>query len=128
MASFDYAVLRVVPRVEREEFLNAGVVLFCLERRFLGARTIVDEERLLALCPSLDIAAVRSHLGAFPRVCAGDREAGPIALLTQRERFSWLVAPRSTMIQISPVHSGLCEDPQAALDQLFVRLCGRLDS
>jgi hypothetical protein len=122
LSSFDYAVLRVVPRVDREEFLNAGVVLFCKERRFLGARVHVDEARLKALAPGADVEAARSHLEAFVRVCRGDADAGPIAQLSHSERFHWLAAPRSTIIQVSPVHSGLCENPEAELEQLFHRL------
>ncbi len=119
LTSFDYAVLRVVPRVDREEFINAGVILFCSELPFLGARVHFDEARLRALWPALDIELVRQHLEAVPRICSGDPSAGPIARLTARERFHWLVAPRSTIIQISPVHSGLCETPAEALDRLF---------
>ena len=121
-SSFDYAVLRVVPRVEREEFVNAGVIVFCPERQFLEARIHVDESRLKALWPEIDIPLVREHLEAFPKICAGEAAAGPIARLTQRERFHWLVAPRSAIIQTSPVHTGLCDDPAAALDQLIERL------
>lgn len=120
--SFDYAILRVVPRVERGEFLNAGIVLHCLTRKFLQARVQIDEPRLHALWPGLELDLVRQHLEAFPKVCAGATDAGPIAKLTPRERFHWLVSPRSTIIQVSPVHSGLCESPEAALDQLFTRL------
>lgn len=119
--SFDYAILRVVPRVEREEFVNAGVILFCLQRDFLEARVEVDEARLRALWPDVDVELVRQHLEAIPRICAGRPDAGPIARLTLRERFHWLVAPRSTMIQVSPVHSGMCESPERALDDLFRR-------
>ena len=121
-SSFDYAVVRVVPRVEREEFVNAGVIVFCLDQDFLGARVHVDEPRLKALWPDVDIDLVRQHLEAFPKVCAGDPAAGPIARLTRRERFHWLVAPRSTIIQVSPVHSGLCETAEQSLEQLFRRL------
>ena len=106
--SFEYAVIRVVPRVEREEFLNAGVILFCLESRFLKAVVQLDEERLSVLAPDADVAELRDHLRAFERVSAGDEDGGPIALLSQRERFRWLVAPRSTVIQVSSVHAGLC--------------------
>ncbi|MBC8167545.1 MAG: DUF3037 domain-containing protein [Bryobacteraceae bacterium] len=119
LSSFDYAVLRVVPRVEREEFINAGVIFFCLHERFLAARVHLNEDRLEALWPGADAALVRLHLEAFPNVCAGRPDAGPIASLSLRERFHWLVAPRSTMIQISAVHTGLCEDPEAALSRLF---------
>jgi hypothetical protein len=120
-SSFDYAVIRVVPRVEREEFLNAGIVLFCLQQRFLEARIHIDEQRLLALWPKLDLNLVRNHLEAFPRICAGDPSAGPISQLTQRERFHWLVSPRSTIIQISPVHTGLCDTPADLMDTLAQR-------
>ena len=122
MTSFDYAVLRVVPRVDREEFLNAGVILFCLERKYLAAKIEVDERRLQAFWPDADADLVRQRLEAFPRICAGDPDAGPIAQLSQRERFHWLVAPRSTIIQVSPVHSGLCDGPELALQRLFDRL------
>ena len=121
LSSFDYAILRVVPRVEREECINAGVLLFCLERDFLAARVEVNEARLRALWPGTDAELVRQHLEAIPRICAGSRDAGPIAKLSLRERFHWLVAPRSTMIQVSPVHSGMCEAPEKALDDLFRR-------
>ena len=119
LTSFDYAVVRVVPRVEREEFVNSGVIVFCLERQFLQARVCIEEARLRALWPGLDIELVRQHLEAIPKICAGDHSAGPIARLTQRERFHWLVAPRSTIIQVSPVHSGLCEEPAREMEQLF---------
>ncbi len=123
-AAFDYAVIRVVPRVEREEFLNAGVIVHCPERRFLEARVAIEEARLRALWPEFDIAALRPHLEALPRVAAGDPSAGPIAQLSQRERFHWLVAPRSTVVQVSPVHSGLCDDPGAVVARLFDQLVG----
>ncbi len=122
LSSFDYAVLRVVPRVEREEFLNAGVILLCIERGFLSARLHLREERFRAIWPDLDLGVVRSHLEACAKICQGDENAGPIAHLSKRERFHWLVAPRSTMIQVSPVHSGLCENPAATLDKLFHEL------
>jgi hypothetical protein len=124
-SSFDYAVLRVVPHVEREEFLNAGVILFCRTRGYLAARIALDERRLLALAPDLDaetLAEIRAHLDTIPRICAGERDAGPIARLSQAERFHWLVAPRSTLIQPSSPHSGLCDDPAAALDRLFAEM------
>ena len=122
-SSFDYAIVRVVPRVERGEFINAGIIVFCLEHRFLEARVVVDEQRLKALWPSIDVELIRRHLEAIPRVAAGDPAAGPIAKLTQRERFHWLVSPRSTIIQVSPVHTGLCDDaPGNAIDKLAKRL------
>jgi len=125
-SSFDYAVVRVVPRVERGEFINAGVILFCLEHRFLEARVQVDEARLRALWPEVDIELVRKHLEAIPKTCAGDASAGPIARLSQRERFHWLVSPRSTIIQVSPVHSGLCEVSGLTMGQTIEQLSRRL--
>ena len=122
LAAFDYAILRVVPRVERQEFVNAGVVMFCLERRFLCARTQMDAQRVLALWPSVDLALIRSHLQTIEQICAGDAAGGPIGRLSQRERFHWLVAPRSTVIQVSDVHSGLTADPESTLDRLMVEL------
>ena len=118
-SSFDYAVVRVVPRVDRGEMINAGVILFCLERDFLAARVEVNEPRLRALWPETDLELVRQHLEAIPRICAGSPEGGPIARLTIRERFRWLVAPRSTILQVSPVHAGLCDHPERALEELF---------
>ncbi len=122
MSSFDYAIVRVMPRVERGEVINAGVILFCLERDFLAARVEVDAPRLLALWPATDVELVRQHLDAIPRICAGAADAGPIARLSLRERFHWLVAPRSTMIQVSPVHAGLCARPERALAELFTQM------
>jgi hypothetical protein len=116
---FDYAIIRVVPRVEREEFINAGVILFCRPRRFLEARVELDVARLAALAPDLDPALVQRTLDIFPQVAAGGPEAGPIGELPQAERFHWLTAPRSTIIQPSPVHSGLCTDPRVALTNLL---------
>jgi hypothetical protein len=121
-SSFDYAVVRVVPRVEREEFVNAGVVLFCLERRYLDASMHVDEARLKALWPEIDLDRVRLQLAAFCAVCKGEADAGPIAQLSQRERFHWLVAPRNTMIQLSAVHTGVTDDPARTLGQLARQL------
>ncbi len=118
-SSFDYALIRVVPRVEREEFINAGVILFCRTRRFLGARLAFNGRRLAALDPALDPAQVEQQLALIPLLCAGDPAAGPLAALPQADRFHWLVAPRSTVIQCSPVHTGLCTDPQASLDHLL---------
>lgn len=119
---FDYAVVRVVPRVERGEFVNAGVILFCPTRGYLDARIALDHARLKTLAPSIDLAVVESYLEAIPKVCAGGGEPGSIGTLPQRARFHWLVAPRSTVIQTSDVHSGVHEDPKAALDGLFEKL------
>ena len=116
---FEYALLRVVPRVERGEFVNAGVVLYCQEKRFLQAAIDLDPERLRALDPRLDPETVRAHLEAARRVCAGGPGAGPIGLLPPVQRFGWLVAPRSTVVQPGPVHTGLAEDPREALDHLL---------
>jgi len=125
-SSFDYAVVRVVPRVERGEFINAGVIVFCLEHKFLEARVVVDEPRLKALWPEIDLDLVRRHLEAIPKIAAGDPSAGPIAKLPLRERFHWLVSPRSTIIQVSPVHTGLCEQgPGDAMEELRKRLLAR---
>lgn len=121
-SSFDYAIVRVVPRVEREEFINAGVILYCLTRRYLEARVELDERRLQALAPDADVELIRSHLESIPRLCLGGKAAGPIGQLPQKERFHWLVAPRSTMIQTGPVHSGLCEEPAKALEHLLQRM------
>ena len=118
LASFDYAILRVVPRVERQEFINAAVIAFCPEKRYLDARIHLDAARLKALWPDVDEALVRQHLDAIPRICAGDPAAGPIAQLSQRERFHWLVAPRSTILQPSPVHTGVCSETDDLLDGL----------
>jgi Protein of unknown function (DUF3037) len=119
---FQYAIVRVVPRVERGESLNAGVILLCRPRRFLGARVALDEARLRALAPDVDVATIVAHLAAIERIAAGDPAAGPIARLEPAERFHWLVAPSSTVIQPSEVHTGLCDDPAAELDHLFERL------
>ena len=120
--SFDYAVVRVVPHVEREEFVNAGVVLFCRTLDYLGARVELDTGRLLALAPDVDLEEVRRHLDAIPAIAAGGPTAGPIGRLARAERFHWLVSPGSTIIQPSPVHSGLCHDPAAALEHLMDRM------
>ena len=119
MLSFDYAIVRIVPRVEREEFINAGVILFCLERDFLEACVTLDRERVRALFPATDLTTIEEHLLTVPRICSGGDHSGPIGRLSLRERFHWLVAPRSTVLQVSPVHSGLCEDPRLALDELM---------
>jgi Protein of unknown function (DUF3037) len=118
-AAFNYALIRVVPRVEREEFLNADAVLYCPTRRFLAARVELDRNRLAALSVPVDLDLIEQHLRSIPAVCAGDAAAGPMATLTLSERFHWVVAPRSTVVQTSPVHTGLTEDPARALDHLM---------
>lgn len=122
--AYDYAVLRIVPRPERGEFINAGVVLHCPERRYLEALVHFDEPRLAALWPGADLEQLRENVEILPRICRGDRNAGPIAALPPRERFHWLVAPRSAAIQVSPVHCGICDAPETALNDLFRRLVG----
>jgi hypothetical protein len=117
--TYDYAIIRVVPRVEREEFVNVGVIVSCPARGFLEARIELDERRLMALDSTLDVASVRTHLATIPALCRGGAQAGPIGQLSQRERFHWLVAPRSTIIQTSPVHTGYCKDPTAVLEHLL---------
>jgi hypothetical protein len=120
--TFDYAIVRIVPRVEREEFMNAGVILFSRTRRFLEARIALDEARLQAFAPGIDLRELREHLEAIPRICVGGSDAGPIGALPQPERFRWLVAPRSTVIQCSPVHSGRTDDPEREIGHLLETL------
>jgi hypothetical protein len=121
-ASYDYALIRVVPRVERGECMNVGVVLMCRTRAYLGARIALDEARLLAFFPFANVEGIRDELHAIARIAEGDAEVGLIAALPQAERFHWLVSPRSTIVQPSPVHSGLCDDPAAALERLFATM------
>jgi hypothetical protein len=117
--TYDYAIVRVVPRVERGERINAGVILSCPDLQFLEARIELDESRLLMLDPSVDLELMRRNLAIIPAVCRGGEEAGPISALPQRGRVRWLVSPRSTMIQTSPVHTGRTHDPSAALENLL---------
>ena len=119
LCSYDYAIVRVVPRVEREEFVNVGVIVSCMERNYLEAKIDLDAQRLLALDPQIDIASVSANLASIPAICRGGRDAGPIGRLSTRERFHWLVAPRSTIIQTSRVHMGRCKDPEALLEHLL---------
>jgi len=119
---YDYAVVRVVPKVDREEFINAGVIVSCPELSFLEARIKLNEARLLALDPNIDVELVRKHLASIPKICLGGDDAGSIGQLPQRQRFHWLVAPRSTIIQTSPVHTGRCGDPAAALEHLVATM------
>lgn len=117
--TYDYAIVRVVPKVEREEFVNVGVIVSCQQLELLVARIELDERRLLALDPSVDLECVRVHLAAIPKICAGGDDAGPIGKLRPRERFHWLVAPRSTVIQVSPTHAGSARDIDAAVERLL---------
>lgn len=120
----EYAVIRVVPRVERGECMNVGVLLLCRQRRFLEARIRLDPERLRAFAPDLDLEPLSEQLRHIPVVCAGGAAAGPLGELPIYERFRWLAAPRSTIIQPSPVHCGLFDNPAAALERLFERMVG----
>lgn len=122
LLSFDYAVFRVVPRAEREEFVNAGVVLFCLELDFLEVRIELDRARVQALFPGADLALIEDHLNAVRTIATGGEGSGPIGKLSIRERFHWLVAPRSTVLQVSAVHTGLCESPERAIEQLMTSM------
>ncbi len=119
---FEYAVIRVVPRVEREEFLNAGVILYCAEQKFLEAVFVVDELRISAFAKELDIKDVEASLQSIKRICAGGKDAGPIGAYSLAERFRWLTATRSTVVQASCVHPGLCVDAGETLKRLFEEL------
>ncbi|MEP0874194.1 DUF3037 domain-containing protein [Trichocoleus desertorum AS-A10] len=126
LLAYDYAIIRVVPRVEREEFVNVGVVVSCASHKFLGARIELDEQRLMALDSTLDLEVIRDYLAAIPLICVGGEPAGPIGRLPQRDRFHWIVAPRSTVIQTSRVHTGLCPSLPHVIEHLLdtmVRPC-----
>jgi hypothetical protein len=123
--TYDYSVIRVVPRVDRGEQINVGVILSCPDTEFLDARIELNESVLLALDPKVDLAAVRTNLDAIPAICRGGSDAGPIGLLPARGRFRWLVSPRSTIVQPSPVHTGRTSDPTACLEQLMDRIVRR---
>ena len=119
LCTYDYAIVRVVPKVEREEFVNVGVIVSCPAKNFLEARIELDEQRLKALDATLDIDSIRPHLASIIAICAGGAQAGPIGQLSQRERFHWLTAPRSTTIQTSPVHTGHTTNPASVLEHLL---------
>lgn len=119
ICTFDYAVIRFVPRVEREEFFNVGVILSCPGHKFLEAKIFLDEEKLKCFASEEKPETVREYLDIIPKICAGEKTAGMIGKLTQRERFYFLTAQRSTIIQISPVHTGLTDDPNRELEHLF---------
>ncbi len=119
LVTYDYAIVRVVPKVDRAEFVNVGVIVSCPERDLLLARIELDERRLIALDSTVDLESVRTHLAAIPTICVGGEQAGPIGRLSQRERFYWLVAPRSTIIQMSPTHTGSATDLEAVVERLL---------
>jgi hypothetical protein len=119
LRTYDYAIVRVVPRVDRGEFVNAGIIMSCDVQRILKARIELDENALLALDAGVDLEVVRDALATIPLICAGGAGAGPIGNLSERERFHWLVSPKSTIVQTSPVHTGQCADPDAALEHLM---------
>jgi hypothetical protein len=125
LVTYDYAIVRVVPKVERAEFVNVGVIVSCQQRDLLLARIELDEGRLLALDPTLDLESVRTHLAAIPTICAGGEKAGPIGRLSPRERFHWLVTPRSTIIQTSPTHTGSACDLEAVVERLLQTMVRR---
>ena len=121
-SSYDYAIIRIVPYVERGECINIGIILFCRTRRFLGMMLHLDQQRLSVFAPQLDLPAVQQQLEHLQQVCDGKEGSGPIGQLLQSERFHWLVAPHSTIIQSSSVHSGMCNDPEATLQNLLKKL------
>lgn len=121
-SAFSYAIVRVIPNIQRGEFINAGVVLFARQHRFLAAKVELNRERLAALAPEFDPQIAEDALLAFARVASGEDGAGPVAALDQSERFGWLVAPSSTIVQTSPTHTGMCDDPERALEELFADL------
>ena len=119
---FEYAVIRLVPSVERQEFLNVGIILYCPDEKILISRTVLEDERVRTLRPALALDEVREHLNAIDRICGGGASAGPIGVLPIGERFRWLTAPRSTIVQTSPVHTGLCVDANEMMDQLMEKM------
>lgn len=123
---FEYAVIRVVPHVEREEFINVGVILYCSSEKFLSCVSEVDEQRLKVLCDKIDFTELKKHIQSFERICAGGKDTGPIGKLSMPERFRWLTAARSTIVQTSKVHPGLCNDASEMLNRLFAQLVARV--
>lgn len=118
---FEYAIIRIVPKVEREEFLNVGVILYCQKQNFLSIKYLLNEERLCSFCNSVDVPELQEYLSAFEKICKGNKEAGPIGLLDTASRFRWLTATRSTVVQTSKVHPGLCEDANEELIRLYTQ-------
>jgi hypothetical protein len=123
---FEYAVIRVVPHVEREEFLNVGIILYCSGQKFLKALYELDETRLRVFCDKLDLNELKEHVSSFDKICRGGKDAGPIGKLSMPERFRWLTAERSTMLQSSKVHPGLCTDAAEMLERLFTQLVKKI--
>lgn len=119
---FEYAIIRVVPRVEREEFLNVGIILYCKELKFLESKYTINKARLNALCAEIDCNEVDEHLQSFEKISRGQKDGGPIASLDLPSRFRWLTAVRSTVIQTSKVHPGFCDDPQETLQKIYSQL------
>ena len=119
---YEYAVIRVLPRVDREEFINVGVILYCAPKNFLRAECDIDQERMKAFAVDADLSELNEHLYSLCRICKGGEEAGPIGKLSIGERFRWLTAPRSTIVQTSPVHTGLSADPSRTLQELLAKL------
>ena len=119
---YEYAVIRIVPQVEREEFVNTGVILYCARKKFLQVMYELNESKISAFCPKLDIPEIKEYLSAFERICKGGADAGPIGKLTIAERFRWLSATRSTVVQTSKTHTGFCEDPQTMLNRLYEQM------
>jgi Protein of unknown function (DUF3037) len=119
---FEYAVIRVVPHVEREEFLNVGIVMYCAKLKFLKTKFELKEDRIRVLCDKMDFVALKNHIISFERICKGGDDAGPIGKLNMAERFRWLTAARSTVLQTSKVHPGLCLDADDMLQRLFEQL------
>ncbi len=121
---YEYAVIRIMPRVEREEFLNVGVVLYCTGKKYLQAKYVLASDRVLSFCNTCDVEEIESYLKAFQQIAAGVKDAGPISQLTPAARFRWLTATRSTVVQTSKVHPGMCVEPAAMLEKLFNDLVG----
>ena len=119
---FEYAVIRVVPHVEREEFINAGVILFCNKKKFLKTRILLKEQKVKALCEKIDLDELKNHISSFEKICNGGTDSGPIGKLSLAERFRWLTSTRSTVLQTSQVHPGLCVDPEEMLERLYNQL------
>lgn len=119
---FEYAIIRIVPRVEREEFFNVGVVLFCKKLDFLEVKYVLPEEKINLFCEMLQMEELKEYLSSFEKICKGTADGGPIALLDKASRFRWLTATRSTVLQTSKVHPGLCDDPEQALQRMFDQL------